>query len=97
MSQDWSIRARVCKKGKIVTHAKGQLFKVDLIDDLDNQTMIEGCFYTEETSFFFNEIDEGKTYVISKAEVSTANKRFTTIKHDHRLIFKMDSTFEEVI
>lgn len=30
---DWQIRARINKKGKIVTHAKGQLFKIDLIDD----------------------------------------------------------------
>ena len=58
--------------------------------------MIEGCFYTEETTQFFSMLEEGKTYLIAKAEVSTANKRFTTIPHDHRLIFKMDSTFEEV-
>ena len=53
--------------------------------------MIEGTFYTEETDFFFSKIQEGKTYLISKAEISTANKKFTTIKHDYRLIFKLET------
>lgn len=33
IADNWQIRARINKKGKIVTHAKGQLFKIDLIDD----------------------------------------------------------------
>jgi hypothetical protein len=36
IGENWQIRARINKKGKIVTHAKGQLFKIDLIDDRDN-------------------------------------------------------------
>ena len=58
--------------------------------------MIEGTFYTEETDLFVNRIFESKTYLISKCEVSIANKKFTTIKHDYRLIFKADSVVEEV-
>lgn len=58
--------------------------------------MIEGTFYTEETDIFVNKIREGATYTISKAEISDANKKFTTIKHDYRLIFKPDSIIEEV-
>ena len=92
----WQIKALVYKKGKIVPHAKGQLFKVDLIDTLDKKAMIEAIFYTEETTFFYNQIDEGKVYIISNPEVSTANKRFTTLKHNYRLIIKMDTEFKEV-
>ena len=58
--------------------------------------MMEGTFYTEETNFFYNQIEEGKVYLISDPEVSPANKRFTTIKHDFRLIFKMESEFKEI-
>ena len=58
--------------------------------------MIEGTFYTEETDVFYNRIQEGETYLISKAEISVANKKFTTIKHDYRLIFKLDSVFQMV-
>ena len=59
--------------------------------------MIEGTFYTEETDYFVNRIFEGHTYLISKVEISTANKKFTTIKHDYRLIFKIDSNVDEVV
>ena len=58
--------------------------------------MIEGTFYTEETDFFFDRIVEGRTYLISKSEISAANKKFTTIKHDCRLIFKVVTEFDEV-
>lgn len=58
--------------------------------------MIEGTFYTEETTQFFTMLDEGRTYLISDACIDTANKKFTSIKHDYRLIFKMHSVFREV-
>ena len=58
--------------------------------------MIEGTFYTEETDFFYNRIGEGRTYLISRAEISAANKKFTTIKHDYRLIFKIETQVDEV-
>ena len=58
--------------------------------------MIEGTFYTDETDIFLNRIFESKTYLISKCEISAANKKFTTIKHDFRVIFKPDSLIEEV-
>ena len=61
-SGDWKIRAKVLKKSAVNTHARGKLFKVDLVDDLDGVTMIEGTFYTEETDFFYSKIEEGKTY-----------------------------------
>ena len=93
---DWQIKCTVNKKHPVKTHAKGKLFKVDLIDDMDRETMIEGTFYTDETDFFVNKIFEGKTYLISRAEISSANKKFTTIKHDYRLIFKVESQLDEV-
>ena len=58
--------------------------------------MIEGTFYTEETTQFFTSLEEGHTYLISDAVIDVANKKFTSIRHDYRLIFKMHSTFTEV-
>ena len=78
------------------THAKGKLFKVDLIDVLDRETLIEGTFYTQETDIFVEKISQGRTYLISKCDISHANKKFTTIEHDFRLIFKPESIIEEV-
>jgi hypothetical protein len=79
--KDYTIKARVAKKGGITKHARGQLFKIDLIDATDNTTMIEGMFYTAETEKFYDTIEEGKTYLISKADVSEANHKFTSIPH----------------
>ena len=93
---DWQIRCTVNKKHPIRQHAKGKLFKIDLLDDQDRQSMIEGTFYTEETDLFWHRIAEGKTYLISKAEISSANKKFTSIKHDFRLIFKAETQLDEV-
>jgi hypothetical protein len=53
----WQIRARINKKHNIVRHKNGALFKIDLIDDMDNQTMIEGTFYTEETEYWYTQIE----------------------------------------
>lgn len=68
--EDWTIKVRVLLKGAIKEHARGKLFKVDFIDDLDQKTTIEACFYTEETDHFFNQIEEGSTYLVSKADIT---------------------------
>ena len=76
------LKVRVANKGNINKHAKGKLFKVDLVDDFDDNpsnNMIESCFYTEETDLFYEEIQFGKTYLISGIEVKDANKKFTCV------------------
>ena len=83
----WVIKARVDKKSKIINHSNGQLFKIQLVDDSDG-TKIEGIFYTKVTPLFYDVVEEGRTYMIKKADVTHANKRFTSIDHDYCLIFK---------
>jgi hypothetical protein len=77
-------------------HPKGRLFKVDFVDDLDSKTSIEAMFYTQETDYFYSLIDEGSTYLVSEAEIATANKRMTSIPHEFRLIFKMKTKIQKV-
>lgn len=64
------IRVRVLIKSAIKEHAKGKLFKVDFVDDLDEKTSIEAMFYTAETDHFFELVEEGATYLVSGAEVA---------------------------
>jgi ssDNA-binding replication factor A large subunit len=93
------LKVRVANKGNINKHAKGKLFKVDLVDDFDDNpsnNMIESCFYTEETDLFYEEIQFGKTYLISGIEVKDANKKFTCVQHDYRIIISKDTTFQLV-
>ena len=87
--EDWKIRVRVLIKSAIKEHAKGKLFKVDFVDDLDEKTSIEAMFYTAETDHFYELVEEGATYLVSGADVAQANKRMTSVPHDFRLIFKL--------
>ncbi len=50
-NDSYLIKVRALNKSAIKEHARGKLFKVDFIDD-DN-TLIEACFYTEETDMFY--------------------------------------------
>jgi len=63
------------------------------VDDADG-TKIEGVFYTKETQHFYEMLDEGRTYLISGADITHSNKKFTSIEHDFSLIFKMHSTVD---
>ena len=75
----WKVKVRVVKKSRIIAHKTGKLFKVDLVDADDNKTMIEGTFYTDSCDLFYDQIHEGRTYMLSEASISSANKRFTSI------------------
>jgi len=91
----WKIKARLDKKGKIIKHTNGELFKIQLVDDKDG-TKIEGIFYTKETPVFHDILEEGRTYFVSKADITVANKKFTSIDHSYSLIFKEHTEFEEI-
>ena len=93
--EDWRIKVRVLAKSPIKTHARGRLFKVDFVD-CEEKVTIEACFYTEETDLWYDKIEEGATYLVSKAEIAPANKRMTSIPHDFRLIFKTHTLVEKV-
>jgi ssDNA-binding replication factor A large subunit len=88
------IKVRALNKSAVKEHARGKLFKVDFIDD--EGSLIEACFYTEETDLFFPIIIEGATYTVKKADIAAANKRMTSVPHDYRLIFKAHTLIEKV-
>ncbi|TNV82512.1 hypothetical protein FGO68_gene2808 [Halteria grandinella] len=82
---DWTIKAQITKKGKKISYQNGFLFKIDLIDE--EGTQIEGTFYKDCADEFFPKLEEGKIYLFSKSQVTTANKKFTSIQNDYRIIF----------
>ena len=93
--EDWIIKARITKKGKVVSYQNGCLFKIELIDE--DGTQIEGTFYKDSVEKFFDKIEEGKVYVITKGQIATANKRFTSIQNDFRVIFTEYSVIQEFV
>jgi replication factor A1 len=75
--ENWIIKGQVTKKGKKIQYQNGFLFKIDLIDE--DGTQIEGTFYKDCADKFFDKVEEGKIYIITKGEVASANKKFTSI------------------
>jgi len=88
--KQWVVKAIVMKKGKIIPYKDGgKLFKIEIVDESNNA--IECTFYRDCSDIFYDTIEEGYKYFFSKAEVATANKKFTSCKNDYRIIFKPTS------
>ncbi|CDW83621.1 replication protein a 70 kda dna-binding subunit-like [Stylonychia lemnae] len=102
--EDWHIKARVrfpfnkfqiTKKGNIISYQAGRMFKIEIVDV--EGTQIEGTFYKDCLDFFFNKIEEGKIYTFTQAQIANANKKFTSVKNDFRIIFNQNSVITDYI
>lgn len=89
----WTIRARVTNKSNIRTwsnsRGEGKLFSVDLLDESGE---IRATAFNEQCDKFFDAMEVNKVYYISKANLKTANKNFTSIKNDYEMSFTGDTT-----
>lgn len=97
-AREWTIKAKVIKKYPMKywknERGEGNLFSVDLMDREDTQ--IQATMYKESADKWFEILQEGKIYTMSGGIVKMANKRYTTIPHDHQLTFNADSDIQEV-
>jgi len=93
--EDWLIKARVTKKSKKVCYSNGCLFKIELIDE--EGTQIECTCYKDTFDIFYDKIDEGKIYTLTKAQMTHANKKFTSIQNDFRIIFTTYTEIKEYV
>ncbi|XP_014677373.1 PREDICTED: replication protein A 70 kDa DNA-binding subunit-like [Priapulus caudatus] len=88
----WSIKVRVTKKSSIRTWSNsrgdGKLFSLDLIDESGE---IRATAFNQECDKYFDMLELDKVYIISKAQLKTANKNFTTIKNDYEMTFSRDT------
>ena len=73
----WTIKARVTTKGSMKTWSKatgeGKLFSFEVTD---SKGEIRITAFNKEADKFFDMIQIGKVYYISKGQVKTANKKF---------------------
>ncbi|KAF1804516.1 hypothetical protein V8B55DRAFT_1499736 [Mucor lusitanicus] len=85
----WHIKARVTQKSDIKkwhnSKSDGQLFSVHL---LDSSGEIKATIFTDQVDRFYNLLEEGKVYYISKARVTMARKQFSTLNNEYELIFE---------
>ncbi|XP_063701558.1 replication protein A 70 kDa DNA-binding subunit [Culicoides brevitarsis] len=88
----WVIKARVTSKSNIRTwsNAKGEgkLFSMDLKDETGE---IRATAFTNEVDKFYEMIEIGKVYYISKCQLKTANKQYSNLKNDYEMTFTHDT------
>lgn len=91
----WIIRARVTSKGDIKTYnnkkGPGKLFNFNVIDESGE---IRITAFNSEVTRFYDLIEEGKVYYISKGVTKAANKQFNTLKSDYEITLEKGSIIE---
>eukprot|EP00216_Chloropicon_sp_CCMP2111_P004539 CAMPEP_0198245974 /NCGR_PEP_ID=MMETSP1446-20131203/43943_1 /TAXON_ID=1461542 ORGANISM="Unidentified sp, Strain CCMP2111" /NCGR_SAMPLE_ID=MMETSP1446 /ASSEMBLY_ACC=CAM_ASM_001112 /LENGTH=424 /DNA_ID=CAMNT_0043930229 /DNA_START=161 /DNA_END=1435 /DNA_ORIENTATION=- len=77
------------------TNAKGEgnLFNVEFIDE--DGTRIEATLWREVAQKYFEVLEEGKVYYISKAGLKPANKTYSSIPNDYQLLIFDRTEIEE--
>lgn len=96
-SNGWTIKARVVQKSEIRTwsnqRGEGKLFSVTLMDESGE---IRGTAFNFAVEQFYERLQEGKVYYISKARVNLAKKKFNNVANDYELALEKATEVEEV-
>lgn len=89
MNQDWMIKVRLIKKRPVKewnnARGSGRLQTVEFMDHLEG--MIEATMFNEDIDRWDPILTEEKCYLISKAQVKVANRKWTSIDNDVCLSF----------
>ncbi|XP_061716011.1 replication protein A 70 kDa DNA-binding subunit [Cydia pomonella] len=92
----WVIKARVMSKSPIRTwsNAKGEgkLFSMDLCDESGE---IRATAFRNEVDRFYDMLQVDKVYYISRCQLKTANKQYTSLKNDYEMTFSADTVISE--
>lgn len=91
----WSIKVRVANKTEIRhwdnAKGSGKLFSVDLIDDGGE---IRATAFNELVDKFYDLLEPGKIFIVSRGSIRPAKKQFTSIKNDYELHFDPFTTVQ---
>lgn len=78
--------------GTITTQGEGRLFSFDLKDDSGE---IRVTAFNEECNRFFDLIEVGKVYTISRGTVKTANRKYSNVPNEYEMSLTRDSQVTE--
>ncbi|KAI0216920.1 Replication protein A 70 kDa DNA-binding subunit [Lamellibrachia satsuma] len=88
----WTIRARVTSKSNIRTwsnsRGEGKLFSMNFLDESGE---IRATAFKNEVDKFYDFIQLNKVYYISKAQLKTADKRYSSLNNDYEMTFNSDT------
>ncbi|KAK6947315.1 Replication factor A, C-terminal [Dillenia turbinata] len=89
----WTIKARVTKKGELRHYnnprGDGKVFSFDLLDSEGGEIRVT-CF-NAVVDQFFNQIEEGRVYLISRGTLKPAQKNFNHLRNVHEIFLESTS------
>ncbi|CAK7355970.1 unnamed protein product [Dovyalis caffra] len=92
----WTIKARVTAKGELRhynnTRGDGKVFSFDLLDSDGGEIRVT-CF-NQVADQFYNQIEAGSVYLISKGNLKPAQKNFNHLRHDLEIFLESTSTVQ---
>lgn len=92
----WTIKARVTSKGELRHYnnprGDGKVFAFDLLDSDGGEIKVT-CFNAVADQFY-NQIEAGKVYLISKASLKPAQKTFNHLRNEYEIFLEITSTVE---
>ena len=95
---DWTIKARVTKKGDVKEwnnqRGSGKLFNLNLMDSMGDE--ISATFFNQGVDKYYPMLIENHVYVFCKGTVKLANRKFCTLQNEYQLSFDKGAEITEV-
>ncbi|XP_043482064.1 replication protein A 70 kDa DNA-binding subunit-like [Leptopilina heterotoma] len=89
---EWVIRCKIVNKSNIKSYKSGKLFSIDLID---SSSQFRCTFFDDAVDKFFEIVQIGKQYILSKFYVSTPHPKFNVFNNRIEIQMKTDSSIKE--
>ncbi|WVQ65870.1 uncharacterized protein L199_004048 [Kwoniella botswanensis] len=91
----WTIKARVTQKSDIKHYSnqrgEGKLFSVTFMDETGE---IRATGFNEAVDNFYNLLEEGKVFFISRARINIAKKQFSNVNNEYEIMFENQTEIE---
>ncbi|KAF4377891.1 hypothetical protein F8388_018492 [Cannabis sativa] len=92
----WTIKARVTAKGELRHYnnarGDGKVFSFDLLDSEGGE--IRATCFNAVADQFYNQIEVGRIYMISKGSLKPAQKNFNHLRNDQEIFLESTSTIQ---
>lgn len=92
----WTIKSRVTAKGELRRYnnprGEGKVFSFDLLDSDGGEIRVT-CFNLVADQFY-DQIDVGRVYLISKGSLRPAQKSFNHLNNDYEILLESTSTIQ---
>jgi replication factor A1 len=96
-NQKFTMKVRVTQKSEVKNwsnqRGEGKLFSVILMDDTGE---IKATGFNRAVDELYDKLVEGKVYLISRARVGLAKKRFSHLQNDYEVSFEANTEVIEV-